>query len=329
MDRKSFDISKDAQQKWASFDAALSRAGQKIKSALGRNLVSLAPGLKQFSDDAVKLISAFIDSGAVTNALKGIEGGLRRLDGAIGSAEFKRNGKIFLEGMDRLSGLAPLLISWAQIEGVAGAIGLGGLLRSGKLAGVNAATLAATGGLLERALTGHWNDPLTGPNKKLAQDLGLEPRDSGPSRPTVPRSLLRRAAPPDYPHPRPPSEVKTEGGNIVLPAVTDQNRAYRDTGTITLPGSDGKPHTYSFVTGGGGRGSAPTGTYDVGEFATGGAIGDRWTLTEVGQSHDTAFDPVLNAERSALRIHMAHGDGRWAASGFWAAIGSSPTSKIT
>ena len=252
--------------------------------------------------------SAFIDSGAVTNALKGIESGLRRLDGAIGSAEFKRNGKIFIEGMDRLSGLAPLLISWAQIEGVAGAIGLGGLLRSGKLAGVNAATLAATGGLLERALTGHWNDPLTGPNKKLAQDLGLEPRDSSPSRPTVPRSLLRRAAPPDYPHPRPPSEVKTEGGNVVLPAVTDQNRARRNTGTITLPGADGKPHTYSFVTGGGGRGSAPTGTYDVGEFATGGAIGDRWTLTEVGQSHDTAFDPVLNAERSALRIHMAHGD---------------------
>ena len=308
LDRKSFDISKDAQQKWASFDAALSRAGQKIESALGRNLVSLAPGLKKFSDDAVNLISAFINSGAVTNALRGIEGGLRRLDGAIGSAEFKRNGKIFLEGMDRLSGLAPLLISWAQIEGVAGAIGLGGLLRSGKLAGVNAATLAATGGLLERALTGHWNDPLTGPNKKLAQDLGLEPRDSGPSRPTVPRSLLRRAAPPDYPHPRPPSEVKTEGGNIVLPAVTDQNRARRNTGTITIPGEDGKPHTYSFVTGGGGRGSAPTGTYDVGEFATGGAIGDRWTLTEVGQPHDTAFDPALNAERSALRIHMAHGD---------------------
>ena len=47
LDRKTLDISKDAQQKWASFDAALSRAGQKIKSALGRNLVSLAPGLKQ------------------------------------------------------------------------------------------------------------------------------------------------------------------------------------------------------------------------------------------------------------------------------------------
>ena len=44
LDRKSFDISKDAQQKWASFDAALSRAGQKIELALGRNLVSLAPG---------------------------------------------------------------------------------------------------------------------------------------------------------------------------------------------------------------------------------------------------------------------------------------------
>ena len=137
----------------------------------------MTPGLQKFSDDAVKLVSAFINSGAVTNALRGIESGLRRLDGAIGSSEFKRNGKIFIEGMDRLSGLAPLLISWAQIEGVAGAIGLGGLLRSGKLAGVNAATLAIGGGLLQRALTGHWNDPLTGPNKKLAQDLGLEPRE--------------------------------------------------------------------------------------------------------------------------------------------------------
>ena len=37
-DRKTLDISKDAQQKWASFDAALSRAGQKIESALGQNL---------------------------------------------------------------------------------------------------------------------------------------------------------------------------------------------------------------------------------------------------------------------------------------------------
>ena len=37
-DRKTLDITKDAQQKWASFNAALSRAGQKIELALGRNL---------------------------------------------------------------------------------------------------------------------------------------------------------------------------------------------------------------------------------------------------------------------------------------------------
>jgi hypothetical protein len=122
----------------------------------------------------------------------------------------------------------------------------------------------------------------------------------------LPRPSLRYS--PRYNAPiQPPSEVKNVDGSVVLPAVTDQNRAYRNTGTITLPGADGKPNTYGFVTGGGGRGSAPTGTYDVGEFATGGAIGDRWTLTETDHPHDTAFDPALNADRSALRIHMAHG----------------------
>ena len=62
-DRKTLDISKEAQQKWAAFDAALSRAGQKIQSALGRNLVSLVPGLAKFSDDAVQIIEALVELG--------------------------------------------------------------------------------------------------------------------------------------------------------------------------------------------------------------------------------------------------------------------------
>ena len=183
-------ISKGAQEKWSSFDAAISRAGRDIETVLGKNVVASAPGLTKFSDDAVKLIDALIYSGAITNAVKGIEGGLRWLTGAVGSSEFKQNAKMFLDGMDRMSGLAPFLITWTQIEGVAGLVpGLGALLRSGKLAGVNAATLAVGGGLLQKALTGHWNDPLTGPNKRLAQNLGLEPPDA-PHK--VPQSLLRR-----------------------------------------------------------------------------------------------------------------------------------------
>jgi hypothetical protein len=142
--------------------------------------------MAKFSDDAARFIDALVNSDTITDAIKGIEGGLSWLTGAIGSSDFKQNAKIFLEGMDRMSGLAPLLISWMQIEG---AVGLGGLFRSGKLASANAATLAIGAGLIQMALTGHWNDPLTGPNKRLAQNLHLEPPDSQTK---VPTSLLRR-----------------------------------------------------------------------------------------------------------------------------------------
>ncbi|HEY5204306.1 MAG TPA: hypothetical protein VIJ63_06885, partial [Roseiarcus sp.] len=101
-DRKTLDISVDAQQKWASFNAAIERAGQNIETVLGKNLVALAPGLTKFSDDAVKFIEIFIDSGTITEALKGIEGGLKWLEAAIGSTEFKQGGKRFLEGLETL-----------------------------------------------------------------------------------------------------------------------------------------------------------------------------------------------------------------------------------
>ena len=101
---------------------------------------SLAPGLIKFSDDVVNLIGAFIDSGAVTSALQGIESGLRWLDSSLGSAAFKRDGRIFLDGLDRLSRRAPALITLMQIEGALGVVGLGRLLRSLKRVTINGTT---------------------------------------------------------------------------------------------------------------------------------------------------------------------------------------------
>jgi hypothetical protein len=101
-DRKTFDISKDAQERWASFDAAISRAGRDIETVLGRNLVALTPGLIKFSDDVKNFIDALIDSGSVTNALKGIQSGLQWLESGIGSATFKRDAKEFLGGLQTL-----------------------------------------------------------------------------------------------------------------------------------------------------------------------------------------------------------------------------------
>jgi hypothetical protein len=101
-DRKTLDISTGAQEKWASFNAAISRAGRDIETVLGKNLVALTPGLTKFSDDAVKFIDALIDSGTITNALKGIRSGLGWVEGALGSSEFKEGAKRFLSGLETL-----------------------------------------------------------------------------------------------------------------------------------------------------------------------------------------------------------------------------------
>jgi hypothetical protein len=101
-DKKSFNISAESQERWASFTAAIERAGRDIETVLGKNLVALTPGLTKFSDDAVKFIDAFVDSRAMTNALKGIEGGLQWLEGCIGSSEFKHGAKQFLSGLETL-----------------------------------------------------------------------------------------------------------------------------------------------------------------------------------------------------------------------------------
>ena len=317
-DRKTLDIGKDAQEKWASFNAALDRAGRDIETVLGRNLVALAPGLTKFSDDIKSFIDAFVDSGAMTNALKGIQGGLQWLEASIGSSEFKQDGRRFLEGLETLGPYISNFVDYAaKVLRMTGR----GAYYGAKLAGdpsYNPDLPSFLGDLAGQKQPDRGVPPPGAAYNRLPSLRYFAGHGAG--RPPYPSGVIDSAtgrllpgpgfkySPGYMPQAQAPSEVKSENGNIVLPAVTDQTRAYRNTGTITLPGSDGKAHTYTFVTGGGGRGSAPTGEYDVGEFATGGAIGDRWRLTQVGQPHDTAFDPALNAERSALRIHMAHGD---------------------
>ena len=112
-DRKAFEIPKDAQQKWASFDAAIERAGRDIETVLGKNLVALTPGLIKFSDDIKNFIDALVNSGAMTDALKGIEGGLRWIEGAIGSSEFKHGAKQFLSGLETLGPYVANFVDYA------------------------------------------------------------------------------------------------------------------------------------------------------------------------------------------------------------------------
>ena len=99
-DRRTLEISAEAQKKWADFDAAISRAGRKIQSALADRLAPLAEPLEHFSESTTHLIDAFINSGALTKGLEVVESGLEKFVDVIGSAEFKRGGKQFLNALE-------------------------------------------------------------------------------------------------------------------------------------------------------------------------------------------------------------------------------------
>lgn len=114
----------------------------------------------------------------------------------------------------------------------------------------------------------------------------------------------------------PGEQTQTAAGPGVVSATNTGERSYKNRGTLVLrdPKSGEVLGSYPYVTGGGGKGSLPTGEFNIGNMMRGGSLGDRWVLTQKGQPHDTAQDPGIPgytgpSSRSAFRIHQAHGNG--------------------
>jgi hypothetical protein len=105
-------------------------------------------------------------------------------------------------------------------------------------------------------------------------------------------------------------------GSGIVSATNTGERAYKNQGSLVLrdPKTGAVLGSYPYVTGGGGKGSLPEGEYNIGDMMRGGSLGDRWRLTQKGQPDDTARDPGIpgvtgGSQRSAFRIHQAHGSG--------------------
>lgn len=90
-----------------------------------------------------------------------------------------------------------------------------------------------------------------------------------------------------------------------------RDRQYRNTGTITLrdPATEVVLGTYTFATGGFGRGSAPFGAYELGVFRDvkddPHHMGPRWMIRQEGLTDGQAYDPDLNDTRTDLELHAA------------------------
>ena len=95
--------------------------------------------------------------------------------------------------------------------------------------------------------------------------------------------------------------------------VHEAANTYKNTITITLrdPISDDILDTYEAVSGGFGRGSAPFGHYEIGNFRKDSWIGPRWELHQVGvdpgEDGISAYDPRIGKMRTWLQLHTMHG----------------------
>jgi hypothetical protein len=93
--------------------------------------------------------------------------------------------------------------------------------------------------------------------------------------------------------------------------VHEDSREYRNTGQFILkdPDTNETLGKYDFVTGGGGRGSAPFGTYHIGRFRHGNDdddplnIGPRWMVGNPEMDEGEALDPNYKTRRTELELH--------------------------
>ena len=93
--------------------------------------------------------------------------------------------------------------------------------------------------------------------------------------------------------------------------LDEQNRQFRNTGTLTLrdPIFGITLGTYKIATGGFGRGSAPFGEYTIGRYRSSKDddpknIGKRWMITQYGQEDEgEAYDHKLKVRRNSLELH--------------------------
>jgi hypothetical protein len=105
--------------------------------------------------------------------------------------------------------------------------------------------------------------------------------------------------------------------NVVEATMNEVERQYKNTGKINLkdPETGEILGKYSFVTGGGGKGSIPNTNMQLNQYwPNDDSLGHRWTLSENGNKTDSAQDPGIPgvsgpSERSEFRIHQAHGAG--------------------
>lgn len=123
-DKRTLNLSKESQLKWANFSTTLTRAGIKIETIFADKLTPLAIPLTKLSQNMLKVIDAFSKSPVIGNWLEKAATGVENFGKYIGSPEFKNDMNSFLGGIEAMM---PVVKKILEIAGL--------VLKSGYYAG--------------------------------------------------------------------------------------------------------------------------------------------------------------------------------------------------
>lgn len=114
-DATRFNISTDAQEKWASFSTALDRAKQNMETILGEKLSSLADPIGEISSGLANVIDALSQSPVIGGLLNTIEGKLKWLIDKLGGKDAQSGFANFLAGMEALVPVTQKILGASKI----------------------------------------------------------------------------------------------------------------------------------------------------------------------------------------------------------------------
>jgi hypothetical protein len=115
-----FAVDPAVQSKWQDFVSQLDRAKMSIENTFVKVLAPLEPSLQKFSDDIVRLVTAFMGSHDVGKWIESLGASLEKAADYLGSDEFLRKLESFGAGMAQLAEKIGTVLGWFGVTGSPG-----------------------------------------------------------------------------------------------------------------------------------------------------------------------------------------------------------------
>ncbi len=123
--RSQFDLPADTARRWQDFVTQLDNAGRNISTIFVKGLINLEPGLTKLSSSVERIAGTMFEKGGTLERWVGnIDTALEKFAGYIGTEDFQRNVRDFVNGIGKIAAAIGGVVSYIGGGGDSGAKGI-------------------------------------------------------------------------------------------------------------------------------------------------------------------------------------------------------------